>query len=249
MDRRCWRRCWSLAAVIAADVAYAVLRNTVPSPSGTLAIAGLSAPVEVVRDREGVPHIFAEDHRRSLLRARVPARAGPPVADGADAPRRPGPPVGDFRRAHVRHRRLPAHARSLRPRRAVAGGALPRDQARASRPMRAASTPSSSRKTGLLEPRLPPEFLLLRHEPEPWRVADSLVTAKMMALNLSTNLNHEMTAAGARRGRPDLGGDRGPAAARRRRMLRRRCPSWPSSIPCGARAADNGRRPHAPSTT
>ena len=49
------------------------------------------------------------------------------------------------------------------------------------------------RKTGLLEPRLPPEFLLLRHEPEPWRVADSLVTAKMMALNLSTNLNHEMT--------------------------------------------------------
>ena len=49
------------------------------------------------------------------------------------------------------------------------------------------------RTTGLLEPRLPPEFLLLRYEPEPWRVADSLVTAKMMALTLSTNLNHEMT--------------------------------------------------------
>ncbi len=31
-----------------------------PAPSGTLAIAGLSAPVEVVRDREGVPHIFAK---------------------------------------------------------------------------------------------------------------------------------------------------------------------------------------------
>ena len=30
-----------------------------PSPSGALAIAGLSAPVEVVRDREGVPHVFA----------------------------------------------------------------------------------------------------------------------------------------------------------------------------------------------
>ena len=52
------------------------------------------------------------------------------------------------------------------------------------------------RKTGLLEPRFAPEFLLLRHEPEPWRVADSLVTAKMMALNLSTNLNHEMTRLG-----------------------------------------------------
>ena len=36
------------------------LRNTVASPSGTLVIAGLSAPVEVVRDKEGVPHIFAK---------------------------------------------------------------------------------------------------------------------------------------------------------------------------------------------
>src|SRR5262249_42550812 len=50
-----------------------------------------------------------------------------------------------------------------------------------------------TRDLGPLEPRLPPEFLLLRHTPEPWRVTDSLVTAKLMALNLSTNLNHEMT--------------------------------------------------------
>jgi penicillin amidase len=48
-----------------------------------------------------------------------------------------------------------------------------------------------ARRTGLLEPRLPPEFLILRHVPEPWRPADSLVVTKMMALNLSTNLNHE----------------------------------------------------------
>ena len=41
---------------------YVLLRNTVPSASGSLAIAGLSAPVEVVRDREGVPHIFAKTH-------------------------------------------------------------------------------------------------------------------------------------------------------------------------------------------
>ncbi len=46
-------------AAVAAGLAYAVLRSTVPSPSGSLAISGLSAPVEVVRDREGVPHIFA----------------------------------------------------------------------------------------------------------------------------------------------------------------------------------------------
>ena len=46
-------------AIAAAGVGYVVLRNTVPSPSGTMAIPGLTAPVEVVRDREDVPHIFA----------------------------------------------------------------------------------------------------------------------------------------------------------------------------------------------
>ncbi len=46
--------------------------------------------------------------------------------------------------------------------------------------------------TGWLEPRLPPEFLLLRHPPEPWQPADSVVAIKMMALQLSTNINHEM---------------------------------------------------------
>ena len=45
--------------LLAAAVGYVLLRNTVPAPSGSLAMAGLSAPVEVVRDREGVPHVFA----------------------------------------------------------------------------------------------------------------------------------------------------------------------------------------------
>src|SRR5262245_23121411 len=46
-------------AILLGAVGYAVLKNTVPAPSGSLAIAGLSTQVEVVRDREGVPHIFA----------------------------------------------------------------------------------------------------------------------------------------------------------------------------------------------
>ena len=48
-----------LLVTIAAIGAYLVLRNTVPSFSGALAIAGLSSPVEITRDREAVPHIFA----------------------------------------------------------------------------------------------------------------------------------------------------------------------------------------------
>ena len=48
------------------------------------------------------------------------------------------------------------------------------------------------RSAGLFEPKFPPEFLLLRYQPEPWQPADSLVTSKLMALQLSTNLNHEL---------------------------------------------------------
>lgn len=39
---------------------------------------------------------------------------------------------------------------------------------------------------------LPPEFLALRHRPEPWRPADSLVWGKLMALQLSGNFRDEM---------------------------------------------------------
>src|SRR5262245_36089222 len=48
-----------LLVVAAAGGGYALMRSTVPSASGALALAGLSAPAEVTRDREGVPHIFA----------------------------------------------------------------------------------------------------------------------------------------------------------------------------------------------
>jgi len=40
-------------------LAWACLKSTVPASTGTLAIPGLSAHVEVIRDNEGVPHIFA----------------------------------------------------------------------------------------------------------------------------------------------------------------------------------------------
>ena len=43
----------------AGGLAYTWLKTTVPALSGTLAITGLTSSVEIVRDNEGVPHIFA----------------------------------------------------------------------------------------------------------------------------------------------------------------------------------------------
>lgn len=39
---------------------------------------------------------------------------------------------------------------------------------------------------------LPPEFLLLRYEPEPWRPVDSLVWGRVMALQLADNMRQEL---------------------------------------------------------
>ena len=39
---------------------------------------------------------------------------------------------------------------------------------------------------------LPPEFGILMHKPEPWRAKDSLLFLKMLSMNLSTNMFHEI---------------------------------------------------------
>src|SRR5262249_40390415 len=50
-----------------------------------------------------------------------------------------------------------------------------------------------TRERRWFEPRFPPEFLLLWYTPEPSTARDSLLVLKIMALQLSTNLNHELT--------------------------------------------------------
>jgi penicillin G amidase len=181
-----------LLAVIAVGVGYALLRNTVPSASGSLAIAGLSAPVEVVRDREGVPHVFAKSmedlfcalgflHAQDRLwQMELARRAGQGRLSEIFGERTFTMDV------FLRTLDLYGHAeRSF-------GVLTPGTQKTLEAYARGVNA-FIDRKTGLLEPRFPPEFLLLRYEPERWRPADSLVIAKMMALDLSTNLNMETT--------------------------------------------------------
>src|SRR5436190_21830062 len=159
-----------LLTVIAADVAYTVLRGTVPPTSGALAIAGLSAPVEVVRDREAVPHIFARTtddlfcalgflHAQDRLwQMELTRRAGQGRLSEIFGDRTFSTDV------FLRTLDLFGHAeRSL----AVLSPDIRKSLEAYARGVNA----FISRKTGLLEPRLAPEFLLLRHDAEPWRVA------------------------------------------------------------------------------
>ena len=143
-----------LVAVIAADVAYTVLRNTVPSPSGALAIAGLSAPVEVVRDREGVPHVFARTtddlfcalgflHAQDRLwQMELTRRAGQGRLSEIFGDRTFSTDV------FLRTLDLYGHAERSQ-------AALSPRSGRASKPMRGASTPSSAARPGCSSRGLP----------------------------------------------------------------------------------------------
>src|SRR5688572_7342732 len=48
-----------LFCVLAALGGYAYLRQSLPKSSGAIAVGGVRAPVEILRDGHGIPHVFA----------------------------------------------------------------------------------------------------------------------------------------------------------------------------------------------
>ena len=180
-----------LLALIGLGGGYALLRNTVPSPSGSLAIAGLSNSVEVIRDREGVPHIFAksvDDLYMALGFVHAQDRLWQMELQRRTGQGRLSEIFGERTfNTDVFLRTLDLYGHSER---SVA--ALPPEAKNAIEAYARGVNAYIERGVGWLEPRLPPEFLFLRHRPEPWRPADSIVMIKLMALQLSTNMNFEM---------------------------------------------------------
>src|SRR5471030_969204 len=55
-----------LAAIVTAG-GYVYLRRSLPQIYGTTTIAGLSAPIDIVRDADAIPHIFAANKRDALF--------------------------------------------------------------------------------------------------------------------------------------------------------------------------------------
>lgn len=59
---------WTLALLLLLLLgAFFYLRTSLPQVRGTLTLPGLRAPVEVVRDRYAVPHIYAQSTELSLI--------------------------------------------------------------------------------------------------------------------------------------------------------------------------------------
>ena len=182
-----------------------------PSYDDAEEVPGLDAPVEVVRDAHAIPHIFAQSARdgafamgyvhaqdrlwqlelqRRIGQARLAAVVGEPGIETDRFLRT----LGLYRVAERNFEKLAPEVQAIYE--AYAAGV-----------------------NAYLETRsemLPPEFVLLGHEPEPWRPADSLVWLKIMAWDLGDNFSRRAASrAPCRQARPGAAsGPLGPASGR-----------------------------------
>ncbi len=173
---------------IALAGAYVYARRSLPEIAGTMKVAGLSAPIDIIRDADAIPHIFAANKPDALF--------GLGYVHAQD------------RLWQMEMQRRIGHGRLSE---VLGEAALRQDRflrtvgfGRAARTAWA-STPDWVRQqiTAYLAgvnafitthhgSALPPEFSLLGFEPEPWTGPDVIVWVKMMAWDLSANYSFEL---------------------------------------------------------
>ncbi|HEX4893139.1 MAG TPA: penicillin acylase family protein, partial [Hyphomicrobiaceae bacterium] len=178
-----------LVGVIAAALLW--LRQTVAPLSGQQELAGLGARVEILMGREAVPHIYAAtalDAYQALGFLHAQNRLWQMELMRRAGQGRLSEIFGDSTLARDRLMRtfdLHGHAR-----RSV-DALSPRGRASLEAYARGVND-WITRPTNISEPRLPPEFRMLAHQPEPWEPADSVLVVKMMAIQLSRNMDKEI---------------------------------------------------------
>ena len=177
-----------VAIAIGVVAAYAIARRSLPRYDGAVDVAGASAPIQIVRDRGAVPHIFASTRRDALF--------GLGYVHAQDRlwqmefQRR----IGYGRLSEVFGRATLPQDRFLRT---VGFGRaarsawehLPDDTRQDVDAYVAGVNAFLATHHGT---RLPPEFNLLRVEPERWSGPDVIVWQKMMAWDLSKNFSYEL---------------------------------------------------------
>ncbi|HJU15433.1 MAG TPA: penicillin acylase family protein [Stellaceae bacterium] len=166
---------------------YLYLRSSLPQTGGRLAVAGIVHPVSIARDADGVPLIAAADDedaafglgfvhaQERLFQMELMRRAG--AGRLAEIFGEKALPVDRQMRVLGLYRAAEAEIPSL------------------SAPTRRVLKAYAAGVNAAIAARRgawPPAYLLLRFSPEPWRVADSLVWGKLMALLLEGDYRGEL---------------------------------------------------------
>ncbi|HME54182.1 MAG TPA: penicillin acylase family protein [Candidatus Lokiarchaeia archaeon] len=162
-------------------------KKALPKIDGTISVEGLSAPVEIIRDKWGIPHIYAAEDNDVLF------------AQG-------------FVHAQDRLWQMELHRRMACGRLSELIGKEALDTDRATRTFgfyqlaRKASASIDEDTKHLLESytrgvneflrsckNLPPEFGLLKHKPEPWALEDSIAFGQLMGWQFCGEWKMEIT--------------------------------------------------------
>ncbi len=165
---------------------YQLFRRPLPKTSGRLRLRGLDAPVEILRDRFGVPHV----HARSATD--VCFALG--LCHGQDRlwqleffRRATAGRLAEFAGADALH--ADVLMRTIGMRRVAE-----REEREISTLLRAFLDAYAAGINAAIESAaaLPVEFQLVRIAPEPWTAVDLLAASKLMAFGLSTNWELEL---------------------------------------------------------
>jgi len=174
-----------LVIVVVPVTGYLLLRRSFPTIEGTIQVAGLKAPVEVYRDRWGVPHIYAQNVE-DLFFAQGYVTAQDRLWQ-MEFNRR----VGSGTLSEVLGEatlETDQFIRTIGWRRVAEEEAADLDEeTRTILEAYAAGVNAFIDKASL-----PPEFLILGFKPDPWTPADSIAWGKVMAWDLGANWEAEL---------------------------------------------------------
>ncbi len=186
-----WRQKTVTATVGVAGLAggayYLLMRRPLPKRSGKVKLQGLHEPVEIITDRYGVPHIYAQNEDDLFFAqgyAHAQERFWQMELNRRVGSGRLSEVFGEFTIEADRFaRRLGMHR--------AAAAAVEALSAHSRRILDAYARGVNAR-LGQIKGNLPVEFTLLRFKPEAWTITDTIQWSKMMGWNLGGNWETEI---------------------------------------------------------
>jgi len=169
-------------------ILYASLRRSLPLVDGAVTVAGISAPIDIIRDADAIPHIFAStefDALYGLGYVHAQDRLWQMEFQRRIGRGRLSEIFGAATLPQDRFLRTIGFARAAR----TAWATMPEETRRQVNAYVAGVNAFLADHHGSA---LPPEFRILRFEPEPWTGVDIVVWAKIMAWDLSANYAFEL---------------------------------------------------------